>query len=103
MRTKSSADRQTSNRRAGCGLPVTILRILEYFDDVSGQTFVDLPVAWHGLDNAGPRIAIPIVLTAVPNERATKPFDGPEEVGSLHDTTSSSTLRIPGICPLVTS
>src|SRR5438034_10582340 len=68
----------------------------EHFDDMCGQTFFDFLVARNRLRNLVCRIGIPIVLLAVPNKNATQAFDGTYEVGSLHATITSSTLRIPG-------
>lgn len=52
---------------------------------------------------ARPRIAIPIMLPTVPDELTAQSLNRLDEIDSLHDTTSSSTRRIPGIVPLVTS
>ncbi|MBY0232401.1 MAG: hypothetical protein K2W96_24245 [Gemmataceae bacterium] len=40
-----------------------------------------------------------VVLAAVPHQLASHLFQGADEVEALHGTTSSSTLRAPGIAP----
>lgn len=76
-----------------------ILWIPQHFDDLPGQRLFDLPVSWDWLDHAGFGIAIPVMLAAVADEHAAEPFNHPDQVYPLHDTTNSSTLRMPGICP----
>jgi hypothetical protein len=54
----------------------------------------------HRLTYAGIWISIPIVFGAVTDQDAAKAFDRPNQIDSFHDTTRSSTLRIPGNSPL---
>jgi hypothetical protein len=77
--------------------------IAQHFDNVSCQVIFDFTVPRYWLRNTGTRIAIPIMLGTVANQHASKSFDRLDQVDSLHGSTNSSTLRIPGIEPLVMS
>ena len=54
----------------------------------------------QGLRITSVRIVILIVLTTVAKENTSELLDLANEVDALYDTTSSSTLRMPGISPL---
>src|ERR1039458_2478756 len=84
---------QISNRRL----------VGELFQDVPGEVFVHFLVPGNGLGHSGPGVTIPIVLPTVANQRAPKCFEPANQVGLLHPTASSETLRMPGISPLVRS
>ncbi len=60
-------------------------------------------MSWHRLRNAGLRIAVPIVLGAMSHEHAALGFDLANQIAPFHDTTSSSTLRIPDTTPVLKS
>src|SRR5204862_2652426 len=75
----------------------------KHSQNVPRQTFLDLAVARNRLRNAGRRISIPIVLRAVANQHAAQALDLAHKIDSLHATSRSSTLRMPGISPLVNS
>jgi hypothetical protein len=64
--------------------------------------------SWAGLgEPPGARFFNPgldlVMLSAVPDELTPQPFNRFDQIDSLHDTTSTSRRRIPGIVPLVTS
>ena len=67
------------------------------------KAFLDFSVSWNWLRGFVCRIVVPVVIRAVPEEYATLPFKGSDQIESLHLTTSSPTLRTPGIFPLVSS
>src|ERR1017187_8292037 len=75
----------------------------EFFDDMPGQVILDLTMSWHRLGDTGIRVAIPIVLAAVTDEHAAQCFDALDQIDTFHAITKSSTLRMPGIWPLVIS
>ena len=77
--------------------------ITQHFYYVSGKPFLNLTMPRDRLGHSRDRVLIPIVLRTVSDQLAAKPFDFPNQVNPLHDTTRSSTLRILGICPLVKS
>ena len=60
-------------------------------------------MTWHWLRNAGFRIAVPIVLGAMSHEHAAYTLYLSNQIASFHDTTSSSTLRIPATTPALKS
>jgi hypothetical protein len=60
-------------------------------------------MARHGLGNSCLRIPVPIMIATVTDEFTAKPAKAPKQVYALHYTSISSTLRISGISPLVTS
>lgn len=55
------------------------------------------------LGGTRPKIAVPVMLGAMPNQHAASRFDSLDERGSLHATAMSATLRIPGSSSLVKS
>ena len=75
------------------------LRVTEHSDNMPGEILLDFPVSGNGLGHASAGISIPIVLALMPNQGAAQFFEGFDQVMSFHDTTSSSTLRIPAIYP----
>ena len=70
---------------------------------MAGQILFDLAVARNRLGNACRRIPIPVVPGPMSNQNAPRLFDRPDQIHSLHATTNSRTLRMPGISPLVRS
>jgi hypothetical protein len=48
-------------------------------------------------------IAVPVVLAAMPHQHTTEPLNCFDQIEPPHDTTNSSTLRMPGKSPLVRS
>lgn len=77
--------------------------IPQRLDDMSGQAVVDFPAPRRRLSNARNGIAVPVVLSAMPHQYTPRPLNRSDQTDPLHDTTNSSTLRIPGISPLVRS
>jgi len=75
----------------------------EHLDDVLGEVFPDLAMSRHRLDDTGSRVPIPVVLTAVSLQHTAGCFQLLDQIDALHETTRSSTLRIPGTCPLLIS
>jgi hypothetical protein len=75
----------------------------QHLDDVLCQVLLEFPMPRHRLRDARIRIPIPIVFRPVSNQHATQPLDYLQQVCSFHGTTSSSTLRMPGIAPRVMS
>src|SRR6516162_2973126 len=67
--------------------------------DPTGQWLLDLTMPWDGLCHAGYGVAIPVVLAAVPDQHTSERFDRPDHINTLHWTTSSPTLREPGMWP----
>lgn len=76
-----------------------MIGVPEHLNDVARESLVDLTMPGYRLDHAGFRIAIPVMLAAVPDEQASKPLNRSDQVDPLHDTTSSSTLRMPVTFP----
>ena len=56
-------------------------------------------MAGDGLRYTGGRIPIPVVLASVANEDTAKSLNGLDQLDSFHETASSSTLRMPEMCP----
>ena len=80
-----------------------IRRVTEHADDVPGQMVLDLAVSWDRLGHPGGRVPVPVVPPAMADQDASESLDRADQVGPLHGTTNSSTLRIPGSSPLVRS
>jgi hypothetical protein len=70
---------------------------------MSREAFLDFAMAGDGLRDTRRRVAIPIMLATVANENAAIAFDGPDQGDPFHETTSSSTFRMPGIWSAVMS
>lgn len=77
--------------------------ITKHLYDLSGQMLIYFFVAGYCLRDTGLRVSIPVVPAAVPNKLAAHLVNFADQVKSLHDRTSSSTLRIPGTAPPVIS
>lgn len=75
----------------------------QHLDDMLGQIFLDFPMPRHRLRNTCHEITVPVVLASMPHQYPLEPFDRLDEIDPLHDTTNSSTLRMPGSSPLVRS
>lgn len=71
----------------------------QHFEDVLGQLVLDLSMPRDRLRDAGIGIAVPVVLGSMANQHTTELPDRLDQLGSLHATSSSPTLRIPGIVP----
>ena len=76
-------------------------RIAQCLDDMAGQSLSNIAMSGHGLRHSCGGIAIPVVPAAMSHEDTTKPLDYSNQIDSLHGTTSSWTLRMPGNSPLV--
>ena len=72
-------------------------RITQYLDNMLCKPFLDFTMPRDRLGQSSDRVPIPIMLRTVPNQLAAESFDCPNEFDPFHDTTRSSTLRIPGI------
>src|SRR5205823_13671807 len=70
--------------------------IAQRLDDMAGQPFLDVSMPRHGLGHPSDRIAVPVVLAAMAHQDTPEPLDRSDEIDPLHDTTNSSTLRMPG-------
>ena len=68
-----------------------------------GKILVDFSVARNRLRNTGLGIPISVVLAAVSNQFAPVIPEFLYQILSLHGTTKSLTLRMPGIWPPVMS
>src|SRR5262249_52280089 len=79
------------------------LTAAQFFQKVPRQLFVNLAMSRHGLPDPGLRVLIPVVLRTVPDEDAAESLDLLDQLGPLHETINSSTLRIPGSSPLAMS
>src|ERR1035437_4160857 len=79
------------------------LSVSELLQDVPGEVFVHFPMPRHWLGYSGLGVAVPIVLPTVANQHAPECFELANQVGLLHPTASSATLRMPGISPVVRS
>jgi len=77
----------------------SLLDVTEFTNNALREPFIDLTVARDRLWNAGSGVPIPIMLGTVSDEHTTKSLNGLYELGPLHATTNSATLRVPGIWP----
>ena len=68
-----------------------------------GQALFDVPMTRYGLGDPRERIAVPIVFAAMTHQDTPVPLDRPDQIEPLHETTNSSTFRMPGNSPLVKS
>src|SRR5437899_780169 len=78
-------------------------RVSEQGDDVSGQALLDRAMPRDRLGYPGRGVPVPVVPPAVPDKDTSEPLDRSDQVDPLHETTSSSTLRMPHNSPLVRS
>jgi hypothetical protein len=60
------------------------------------KEIVDFPVPWYWLRDASLGIAVPVVISAVPNEDASAFVQPADQVDPLHPMDSSATRRMPG-------
>ena len=77
--------------------------VSELADDIPSQMLFDLPMPWDRLGDTRDRVAVPVMLAAVPHQLATELPDGPDQINAIHETSNSPTLRVPGISPPVSS
>ena len=78
-------------------------RIAQRLDDMAGQSFLDVSMPRHGLGHPSDGIAVPVVLTAMAHQDTIEPLKRSDQIDPPHDTTKSSTLRMPGNSSLVKS
>ena len=77
--------------------------IAQRLDDMADQSFPDVSMPRHGLGHPSDRIAVPVMLTAMAHQDTTEPLYPSDQIDPLHDTTNSSTLRMPDNSSLVRS
>jgi len=63
---------------------MVVVSVFEFLKDVSGEVVFDLAMAGNGLAGTGPRVLIPIMTPAVPDENASILLDLANQLDSLH-------------------
>jgi len=77
------------------GLVAAIFR--KVFDDLPGKSLIHFAVTGNRLRSSAARIMEDVVTAAVAQKLTSGSFQGLNEVTALHATSSSSSLRMPGI------
>jgi hypothetical protein len=63
---------------------VNSFSVLEFLKNVFCQVILDLPVTRNWLKDAGTRILVPIVQSAVPDENTPEPLNLPDQIKPFH-------------------
>lgn len=71
----------------------------EIANNLLGKVLVDFIVSWHRLALAGQWLSVEVMFSPVANQLASHFMKAGDQIAPLHATSSSPTLRIPGIWP----